>query len=60
MNYVRKNNFAKEFNNNFGIKNNINSKFHKKNKSKEKSHKNDYNNTLRSPFRGIKNNNKIE
>ncbi len=60
MNYVRKNNFAKEFNNNFGIKNNINTKFHKKNKSKEKSHKNDYNNTLRSPFRGIKNNNKIE
>ena len=60
MHYVRKNNFAKELNNNFGIKNNINSKFHKKNKSKEKSHKNDYNNTLRSPFRGIKNNNKIE
>ena len=60
MNYVRKNNFTKEFNNNFGIKCNLNNKFHKKNYSKEKTYKNDYHNTLRSPFRGNKNNNKIE
>ena len=55
MNYVRKNNFSKEFNNNFGIKNNA-YKFHKKIYSKEKAIKDDYHNTLRSPFRGNKNN----
>ena len=55
MNYVRKNNFSKEFNNNFGIKNNT-YKFHKKIYSKEKAIKDDYHNTLRSPFRGNKNN----
>ena len=55
MNYVRKNNFSKEFNNNFGIKNNA-YKFHKKIYSKEKAIKDDYHNTLRSPFRGNKKN----
>ena len=56
MNYVRKNNF-KEFNNNFVIKNNNNHfKYYKKNYSKEKNIKDDYHNTLRSPFRGNKNN----
>ena len=55
MNYVRKNNFSKEFNNNFGIKNNA-YKFHKKIYSKEKTIKDEYHNTLRSPFRGNKNN----
>ena len=54
MNYVRKNNFSKEFNNNFGIKNNA-YKFHKKIYSKEKTIKDEYHNTLRSPFRGNKN-----
>ena len=55
MNYVRKNNFSKEFNSNFGVKNNA-YKFHKKIYSKEKTIKDDYHNTLRSPFRGNKNN----
>ena len=55
MNYVRKNNFGKEFNNNFGMKNNA-YKFHKKIYSKEKNIKDEYHNTLRSPFRGNKNN----
>ena len=57
MNYVRKNNFGKEFNNNFVIKNNNNHfKYYKKNKSKEKNTKDDYQNTVRSPFRENKNN----
>ena len=57
MNYVRKNNFGKEFNNNFGIKNNNNHfKYYKKNNSKEKNTKDEYQNTMRSPFRGNKNN----
>ena len=54
MNYLRKNNFTKEFNSG---KNNI-YKFHKKINSKEKSTKDEYeyHNTLRSPFRANKNN----
>ena len=53
MNYLRKNNFSKEFNSNFVGKNN-NYKFQKKIFSKEKNIKDEYHNTLRSPFRGNK------
>ena len=55
MNYVRKNNFTKEFNGNHRIKNSHN-KIYKKNYSKEKSNKDDYHNVLRSPIHTIKNN----
>ena len=55
MNYVRKNNFTKEFNGNHRIKNNLN-KIHKKNYSKEKNNKDDLHNVLRSPIHTIKNN----
>ena len=55
MNYVRKNNFNKEFNGNHKIKNNLN-KIHKKNYNKEKNKKDDYHNVLSSPIHTIKNN----
>ena len=55
MNYVRKNNFTKEFNGNLKIKNNFN-KIHKNNYNKEKNNKDDYHNVIRSPIHTIKNN----
>ena len=55
LNYVRKNNFTKEFNGNHRIKNSHN-KIYQKHYSKEKSNKDDYHNVLRSPIHTIKNN----